>query len=332
MPTSQGSQGKLRKRTGIILEYRASLLLRLGSRVARVAVHDLVPGDMNHTDLFCKIETDMSTDKYLLARSTLSSARLNLQYYLWREAVGFNLHPTIPVETKNWKVADVATGTGLWLCELAKNAPSSAQFDGFDISTNQFPHPSCLPKNVTLRQLDARSSAPDALCGKYHVVHVRLLFAVIDGNDPTPILNHCIKLLKPGGYLQWDELDPAAFRPLPRPKESSVACLEELAWMWKNTKQTGWVERLHENFNQNGLDLLAADTYTEREWQRHMMMETWCLTADEYASTLSQAGEPGKAKEVRKLSAGAHEEIKQGSFFAHTIRIVVGRQSNQIFF
>ena len=75
MPTSQGSQGKLRKRTGIILEYRASLLLRLGSRVARVAVHDLVPGDMNHTDLFCKIETDMSTDKYLLARSTLSSAR-----------------------------------------------------------------------------------------------------------------------------------------------------------------------------------------------------------------------------------------------------------------
>ena len=109
--------------------------------------------------------------------------------------MGFNLHPTIPVETKNWKVADVATGTGLWLCELAKNAPSSAQFDGFDISTNQFPHPSCLPKNVTLRQLDARSSAPDALCGKYHVVHVRLLFAVIDGNDPTPILNHCIKLL-----------------------------------------------------------------------------------------------------------------------------------------
>lgn len=121
--------------------------------------------------------------------------RLNLQFYLWQEAIGFNLHPTVPVETKDWKVAEVATGTGLWLCELAKNAPSSAHFDGFDISTDQFPHPDSLPRNVALYQLDARSSPPEALCGKYDVVHVRLLFSVIDGNDPTNILSHCIKLL-----------------------------------------------------------------------------------------------------------------------------------------
>lgn len=109
--------------------------------------------------------------------------------------MGFTLHPTIPVETKGWRVAEVATGTGLWLCELAKNAPGSAQFDGFDISSDQFPHPSRLPKNIALHQLDARSSPPESLCGKYHVVHVRFLAGVIDGNDPTPILNHCIKLL-----------------------------------------------------------------------------------------------------------------------------------------
>lgn len=59
-----------------------------------------------------------------------------------------------------------------------------------------------------------------------------------------------------------------------------------------------------------------------------MMMEIWCLTADEYASMLDQSGEPGKSKELRRLSSGAHAEIKQGSFFAHTIRVVVGRQSN----
>jgi hypothetical protein len=120
---------------------------------------------------------------------------LNLQFYLWQEVIGYSLHPSIPVKSDDWKVADVATGTGIWLCNLAKGAPSSARFDGFDISDDQFPHPSSLPKNVTLRKLDAMSSPPEALCGTYDVVHVRLLTAVIDDDDPTSVLNHCLKLL-----------------------------------------------------------------------------------------------------------------------------------------
>lgn len=36
-------------------------------------------------------------------------------------------------------------------------------------------------------------------------VHIRCVILVID--DPIPALNNLSKLLKPGGYIQWDELD-----------------------------------------------------------------------------------------------------------------------------
>lgn len=69
----------------------------------------------------------------------------------------------------------------------------------------------------------------------------------------------------------------------------------------------------------------AVEAHTEREWQKHMMMEIWCLVADDYASVLDRTGPPGKGDEIRKLRSGAYKEIKQGSYFSHTIRVTVGR-------
>lgn len=104
------------------------------------------------------------------------------------------MHPQIQLKEGN-KVADIATGTGIWPCEVARQAPSSVQFDGFDISDAQFPHPTFLPKNVTLSKLDATLDPPESLYGKYDVVHIRLLMAVVENNDPMPWLDHCTKLL-----------------------------------------------------------------------------------------------------------------------------------------
>jgi SAM-dependent methyltransferase len=181
---------------------------------------------------------------------------LNFLFYLWKEAIGYVLHPAIPVPEEGWKVADVATGTGLWLCELAKNAPEATSFDGFDISSDQFPHPHSLPDNVTLGVLDATKPPPLDLCGKYDVVHVRLLISVVDNDDPGPVISHCLNLLseyniltaptfvlishtEPGGYLQWDELDCAASQRLLQSTESPSPYLSALNKIFSTTKPTG---------------------------------------------------------------------------------------------
>lgn len=38
--------------------------------------------------------------------------RLNLQHFLWRESLGYLLHPDIVIPEKGLKIADVGTGTG----------------------------------------------------------------------------------------------------------------------------------------------------------------------------------------------------------------------------
>ncbi|KAL9615980.1 MAG: hypothetical protein Q9160_009104 [Pyrenula sp. 1 TL-2023] len=134
-------------------------------------------------------------DGYVLSRGYLPSSRLNLQYYLWQNTVGYHLHPSVPQERPDLKIAEVATGTGLWLSELSKTLPSTVQLDGFDVSSDQFPHPTFLPHNVRLQVADAREDPAPSICGVYDVVHLRLLLAVVENDDPGPFIRHCQKLL-----------------------------------------------------------------------------------------------------------------------------------------
>ena len=83
----------------------------------------------------------------------------------------------------------------VWLLDLAKTLPSSTQLDGFDVSASQYPHKLLLPSNVSLQTLDATDEPPLEFQGKYDVVHLRLFLIIVNNNDPTPIFNHCFKLL-----------------------------------------------------------------------------------------------------------------------------------------
>ncbi|KAL7912417.1 S-adenosyl-L-methionine-dependent methyltransferase [Trichoderma velutinum] len=105
------------------------------------------------------------------------------------------------------KIAEIGTGTGIWLLDVASQCAPTVQLDGFDISDNQFPHNSALPKNVTLSIMDAFDQVPEDLVGKYDVVHMRLWSCIVRNNETNHLIHHATQLLKPGGYLQWDEAD-----------------------------------------------------------------------------------------------------------------------------
>lgn len=55
---------------------------------------------------------------YVFNRSHIAAC-LNLQYYLWKEAVQFVAHPSIQLSNES-VIADVATGTGAWLLDVAR--------------------------------------------------------------------------------------------------------------------------------------------------------------------------------------------------------------------
>jgi len=79
----------------------------------------------------------------------ISACRLNLQFYPWKDALGFNIHPSIPLYLP--AIADVVTGTGAWLIYLSRILPKSTRLDGFDGNLDQVPLAKWLPPNVSIR-------------------------------------------------------------------------------------------------------------------------------------------------------------------------------------
>ncbi|KAL2862587.1 uncharacterized protein BJX67DRAFT_385505 [Aspergillus lucknowensis] len=179
--------------------------------------------------------------EYMIGRNAHASARLNLQHYWVEETCGYLLHPDIPVPA-DAKIADLATGTGytppapfassstthklaganpederelsntircprIWPLSLALRVPPTVQIDGFDIVDDQYPPRDWLPPNVSLNTLDTLKPIPKDLKGKYDVVCMRLFGVLVKNDDPRVALRNMVDMLKPGGYIQWVEVD-----------------------------------------------------------------------------------------------------------------------------
>ncbi|KIM98665.1 hypothetical protein OIDMADRAFT_20143 [Oidiodendron maius Zn] len=149
-------------------------------------------------------KTSTGSEDYVLSRDMHGSVRLDAQHLLWKLHTGYTLNPKIPISS-DMKIAEIGTGTGLWLLDLAENLPKTVQLDGYDISDSQYPSQAGLGKNVSLNVLDAFGDVPHHLVGTYDVVHLRFWCCVVKGDNPTRLIRHAMNLLKPGGYIQWED-------------------------------------------------------------------------------------------------------------------------------
>ncbi|KAF2007277.1 hypothetical protein P154DRAFT_480012 [Amniculicola lignicola CBS 123094] len=145
-------------------------------------------------------------EPYWLERNRREQERLAKQHHVWTKSIGYLLHPSIaPKLPEDAKIADIGTGTGIWLTEMAKVSPSTYQFDGYDISDAQFQAKDTLPQNVTLGFGDFKMPIPEELKGKYDLINIRLIVISMGVGVWESTLRNVLGLLKPGGAIQWIE-------------------------------------------------------------------------------------------------------------------------------
>ncbi|KAH7311417.1 S-adenosyl-L-methionine-dependent methyltransferase [Stachybotrys elegans] len=272
--------------------------------------------------------TGTKEHEYVLGRDYLSSARLNLQHYLWVEELGYHVHPSIPLKP-GAKVADVATGTGVWMIDLAHRHPD-VSFHGFDVDLAQAPPPEWLPANAKLDVMDLLKPISDEFAGQFDVVHTRLLMCVISEN-PAPILENLMKLLKPGGYLQWGEMDHPTHRFEKSKPEHSIEWLQQ-AGEFPSTLRTEdtrmdarWVSQLAEYYKKGGLEVVAD----EHKYRGSSHLAFYCDPAfmvwEEWRSKMA----PKDAAKYGEILTNAKKEVqdaKRGVSINMEIRTVVGRK------
>ncbi|KAL3472042.1 hypothetical protein BJX99DRAFT_12255 [Aspergillus californicus] len=147
-----------------------------------------------------------NSEIYPLGRDKAESSRLNDQHKLIMDIVGGPIDKTVPLDNVS-SVADVATGTGVWLWDAQRvlNAHSAQDryYHGFDISDAQFPS----THGIELSVQDVLKPFPSEHHNRYDLVHVRLLVAAITQSQTEAAVSNLMTILKPGGYLQWIEVD-----------------------------------------------------------------------------------------------------------------------------
>lgn len=145
---------------------------------------------------------------YVLERHADESQRLERQHAVFSSAAGYLIHPRVQLalqSRKDSKIMDVASGTGAWLLALEHAAPSSWTLEGSDISADQFPQG--VDSRCTFGVLDIRKPVPMELRGTFDLVHIRMLLGGLTTPDWSMVAMNVYQLLKPGGWIQWHEID-----------------------------------------------------------------------------------------------------------------------------
>ncbi|EFX02850.1 umta methyltransferase family protein [Grosmannia clavigera kw1407] len=216
-------------------------------------------------------------------RAHAAASRLNLQFYLWKDALGFNIHPVVAAELRP------------------------------DARIAEAPPTAWLPAGTSLRRWNVLEDVPDDLVGTFDYVHTRLLVLVVENKDPRPILRNLLRLLKPGGYLQWDELDTVHMAVHKIDTALATPALDQLrAWSWAGGRRD-WTVRLAEFMADVGFSAAKTDFYGDPLPLVRAFNEQHLLTADEFALGLAKLGQADAANKYFKLVEDAYVESVVGA-------------------
>lgn len=140
-----------------------------------------------------------------------------------------------------------------------------------------------MPSNITLKVWDAYSELPEEYAGAFDIVHLRTLYSTVIDNKVEPLLSNCLKMLKPGGYLQWDESDAstlACYTPNSSIKSDATRSLVKIqdATARMYSKMTpDWLHSLPATLEERGCKIVAKEDFEPearlaRAWTDNMLL------------------------------------------------------------
>lgn len=206
----------------------------------------------------------------------------------------------------------------------------SIRLDGFDIDLANAPLPEWLPTPITLRQLSLFETVPGDLRGNYDVVHLRLLVLVVQNSDPLPIINQAYQLLKPGGYIQWDDLNypDGAVVKANALRDVATPAHDAFLRFARSNGRNDWVLDLphHLMSRHGGFEDAHICNYTDRVELRKANGDQYILVMEEFSARLKRAGKMEDAHNIDLMIRGLAEESRRGVGLSMPKAVCVARK------
>ncbi|KAI1655852.1 S-adenosyl-L-methionine-dependent methyltransferase [Daldinia decipiens] len=269
----------------------------------------------------------------ITSRHESETQRFNDQFDIVTENIGYLLHPSVVAALpENPCIADIATGTGRFLFRVRELYPN-ATLKGLDISPALFPPKNELLPNLALTVLDIKQPVPEELHGKFDVVHVRMLIAGMLQNGWAPAVKNLTRMLKPGGFLQWEECDFIGLKHLRGGVDFQVKTLPFIRRVFFNALRDsfsyGWIE-LVGHMQAAGLnpvikDIASSDRVPET---REKSTLNGMQAPFKWARLMTERGAPNAmtSQEIDLLEKEALEEVFSDTYIIYDIYVICGRK------
>ena len=227
-------------------------------------------------------------------------------------------------------IGDLGTGTGHFLSLLSKQYPQ-ASLKGQDISAALFPDQDDLPPNVELSVADIKKPLPVEERGKYDVVHGQLLAAAMNPEDWATVVPNIVRMLKPGGALQWVECNFAWGRHVRGRDGATVTAARSVGSLFREALKDkfahGW-NTLPQIMKDSGLtqvdeDIVSSDRVVET---REALTLNGMVACFDWARLMTERGMPGALpmEILRDMEAQAYRDVRSGCYIRFDIHVVVG--------
>ncbi|KAL1920516.1 uncharacterized protein VTP21DRAFT_893 [Calcarisporiella thermophila] len=201
-----------------------------------------------------------------------------------------NIHVPKSIESLNTsegKILDMATGSGTWAIEVAREYPN-AQVIGVDISDHGFPTHS--PPNTRFLRANVLDGLPFE-DGAFDLVHQRLLIGALSQQQWGPALTELVRVTRPGGWVQLAEWNF---------QEKYPESLPNLLW---------YRRALSQMFQERGFDLQAGDHLEDRARAAGLTN----LHIARYPLPIGQSTELGRLNKVKAFESisGMASQLKK---------------------
>ncbi|KAL8920700.1 MAG: hypothetical protein Q9172_004384 [Xanthocarpia lactea] len=181
--------------------------------------------------------------RYVLPNDEVEQNRMDLQYHAMRLAFG-NKPFFAPVDKDLKRVLDVGTGTGIWVEDVADFYPE-AEVYGIDLSPIQ-PRWSAPKVKYQVDDVEQPWTYPPS---HFDLIHTRIMLGSL--RDWPFFFTQCLKHLRPGGYIECQELSVNA-----RTDDNSLP--EESAL-------TAWCNNQQEGMRKLGMELMVTGDMIKKQ-------------------------------------------------------------------